>query len=681
MRGEVLFEKMTGISDEFIAEAALVAPAGVAAPGKKPFASLSRALHSGWGVACLFLVLAVASLLAMGAWGRITNPAPAGNPPLARFGFTYTIHNHSETEWDGTVAPGDRLLIQTTVINRGLPFLRKGPYTGYCASARLVLQDQSYMLFGGEMEHTADDGTYTVGMGEEGRGVAEFRIPKDAVPGVYDLVLSYGGTTTVFKGIVTVVAPTEDGFPTDTYPPLGEDHPFSFGYEPMDNPIVTNLSCSLKVWVTNEGEPFSYFGSTAGFIPSATLVHRTTGYSVLGIRTFLNDYRQIVVQAQETGYASPIFLLTTDAPAGDYDLMLSYGGQEQRFENVLTVRITDSTEPLSNEQLIQAAKNLLSLLTPDEADAYHYVSIADSCVVTESTATVSFFLHLGDVRTEQYIKIELSTEGVYRSHTVKSPEYAAFLPLVTNEMVEAAKKELFDKVNGSGQYEELFFTLNSDLELILYYEDFVYSESLGSIAPRNYSVTVCDAPSFSLTAELPEGVALTQSLSETYRMCDTVSLQLSGKDHVGYVGYINGKPALIPRGTRFEFSMPAEDTVITVKEFPVKTAYGMDAEMIATYMVDNGVSTAEILHFYDSRRGYAAVMMNSADISYQKEPWHEFIHNAEFRYADSNRVLIYYARQFYTLQEAVNEGLLDSDSAIILVRKHKELFPENYARS
>ena len=29
MRGEVLFEKMTGISDEFIAEAALVAPVGV----------------------------------------------------------------------------------------------------------------------------------------------------------------------------------------------------------------------------------------------------------------------------------------------------------------------------------------------------------------------------------------------------------------------------------------------------------------------------------------------------------------------------------------------------------------------------------------------------------------------------------------------------------------------------
>ena len=45
MRGEVLFEKMTGISDEFIAEAALVAPVGVAAPRKKPFASLSRALN------------------------------------------------------------------------------------------------------------------------------------------------------------------------------------------------------------------------------------------------------------------------------------------------------------------------------------------------------------------------------------------------------------------------------------------------------------------------------------------------------------------------------------------------------------------------------------------------------------------------------------------------------------
>ena len=55
MKGEILFEKMTGISEEYITEAALV-PALGASPAEKPesrFAALSRALNSGWGVACI----------------------------------------------------------------------------------------------------------------------------------------------------------------------------------------------------------------------------------------------------------------------------------------------------------------------------------------------------------------------------------------------------------------------------------------------------------------------------------------------------------------------------------------------------------------------------------------------------------------------------------------------------
>ena len=673
MKGEVLFEKMTGISDEFIAEAALVAPAGVAAPGKKPFASLPRALNSGWGVACICFIVAIAAVVGMVAWGRMGEAVGPGSDPSVRFAFSYEMTANDGSAWSGTAMPGDIVNVSTTIVNHGKPFKAYD----FFAFAQLVLQEDESVVIAGHYP-VVDTDKHTVESGSTGSRTFHFHIPENATPGVYDLVLSYDGEKQVFGGALTV------GETAETYPPVEDGHPFSFGYEPFGGFAIPGDRISIACQTVNEGAAFTFTGYPDTYAPVAYLIHSETGDMIRGNPAPV-DYEEretITVNAGEiAGKATCLFSIPADAPAGDYDLVLSYGGQEQRFENVLTVRITDSTEPLSNEQLIQAAENLLSLLTPDEADAYHYVSIADSCVVTESTATVRFFLHLGDVRTEQYIKIELSTEGVYRSHTVKSPEYAAFLPLVTNEMVEAAQKELFEKVNGSGQYEELFFTLNSDRELILYYEDFVYSESLGSIAPRNYSVTVCSAPSFSLTVELPEGVALTQSLSETYRMCDTVSLQLSGKDHVGYVGYINGKPALIPRGTRFEFSMPAEDTVITVKEFPVKTAYGMDAEMIATYMVDNGVSTAEILHFYDSRSGYAAVMMNSDDISHQKEPWREFIHNAEFRYADSNRVLIYYARQFYTLQEAVNEGLLDSDSAIILVRKHKELFPENYARS
>jgi hypothetical protein len=495
---------------------------------------------------------------------------------------------------------------------------------------------------------------------------------------VYDLVLSYKGTTQVYKGVLTV----GDATGHTKFPEITTDHPFSFGYEPfLSGTITTGDELTLEAWVVNNGEHFKINGD---FRPQATLCYKgkTVSYTIQGKLVKMGVSSTITyVESGATGRGSYAFDIPEDAPAGEYDLVLSYGNAEQTFENVLTVKISDSTDPLSSDQLIQAAQNLLSLLTPYEADAYGYVIAGNSCVITQKTAAVKFYLHLGDVRTEQSIEITLSTEGVYQSHTVRSPEYAVFLSLVTPEMIADAKTELYDKLDGGGHSSKLFFTMNSDEDLVLYYEDFVYNENLGAMAPRNVSVTVCPAPAFSLTVELPDGVTLSQPLKDSYRMSDNVYIHLSGMADTGYVGYINGKPALVPRSAQIKFTMPAEDTVITVKEFSVPSEYSQYAPLIATYMVDNGVSTAEILHFYESRRGFVAVMMSSDEMNYQKEPWHEFILNAEFRYADSNRVLIYYARQFYTLQEAVDEKILDTDSAIILVRKHKELFPENYARS
>ena len=67
MRGEVFFEKMTGISEEYITEAALV-PAVGAYPAKRPenrFAALSHVLNSGWGVACICFIVAIAAVVGM----------------------------------------------------------------------------------------------------------------------------------------------------------------------------------------------------------------------------------------------------------------------------------------------------------------------------------------------------------------------------------------------------------------------------------------------------------------------------------------------------------------------------------------------------------------------------------------------------------------------------------------
>ena len=330
MRGEVLFEKMTGISDEFIAEAALVAPVGVDAPKKRPFASLSRVLHSGLGVACICLIAVAALLMGTATAGRIATPAPEGTPPMARFGFTYEMKNSDGTPWDGTAMPGDWVCVDTTIINRGLPFIYNGASSGYHPDAYFVLQGNESVSMQCAFMETCDVGTHSVAMGEEGGGWAEITIPTDAVPGVYDLVLSYKGTTQVYKGVLTV------GEATETYPPAEEGHAFSFGYE-LAGDAMTGASYLMNTWITNEGESFTFEGSSMGFAPTAVLIHMETQYRIDGSFGMDDDQGIFTVNTGDMRYVTQEFFIPADAPTGAYALKLSYGGVSESFPEAVIV--------------------------------------------------------------------------------------------------------------------------------------------------------------------------------------------------------------------------------------------------------------------------------------------------------------------------------------------------------
>jgi len=456
---------MSDISDEYIAEAALVSPVQSAGAKRNPFASLSRALNSGLGVACICFVVAIAAVVGMVAWGRMgTGIGPAGNPS-DRFDFSYEIYNPDASLWNGFVRPGDSISVNTTIVNRGNAFSYTGSSSEFCAHARFVLQGDSTQALTGVAAFTDDIGTFKVETGEEGIALWHFVIPEDAAAGVYDLVLSYDGEQETFRGVLYVGVPftatneflifgyepflsnivypgslihlntfvinggdpftfegssvgfvptaalvhEETGFriegeyittkdiqritvntgdrgeigqtfdipgdaPTgvyglelschgksvlipgvltvairtrpDTPPYLEAGHPFSFGYEPIDGVVLNGGWIKLTTWVVNEGEPFTFVGSSYGYVPDARLIHRETGFVIRCSYMQTDDWVEFPVAAGDVGRASDYFQIYDDAPAGEYDLHLSFNDQEQVFENALTVVIRNPDDPI-----------------------------------------------------------------------------------------------------------------------------------------------------------------------------------------------------------------------------------------------------------------------------------------------------------------------------------------------
>ena len=345
---------MTGISDAYIVEAALVAPAGVAAPRKRPFASLSRALNSGWGVACICFIVAIAAVVGMVAWGRMGDMTGPGSDPSVRFTFSYEMTDNNGSAWSGTAMPGDIVNVSTTVVNHGKTFVADD----FFAWAKFVLQEDESVVIKGDYP-LVESTKHPVKNGDQGTISFHFHIPANATPGMYDLVLSYDAEKQVFGGALTV------GEATETYPPVEEGHAFSFGYEPFGGFAIPGDRVSISCWTINDGAAFTYTGYPDKYAPVAYLIHSETGDMIRGNPAPV-DYAErenITVNAGEiAGKATCLFSIPANATTGEYDLELSYGGASQKFEGVLTVAeptveapavLSNITMPVGSEWLYE----------------------------------------------------------------------------------------------------------------------------------------------------------------------------------------------------------------------------------------------------------------------------------------------------------------------------------------
>ena len=377
MRGEILFEKMTNISDEYIAEAALGDAYGNPRREKEenPFI---RFVNSGWGVAMICAIVSLVAVVALAKWGQTEPPVGYAD----RFEFSYEITYDTGKAWDGHPAPGETIHVQTCITNLGEAF---GAY-GFSAHAQFVLQeDRSVRLEG--YYPVIDAAWHTVKQGQQGYLTTHFFIPKDAVCGVYDLVLSYGGVERIFEGAITVgkslLAPDQ----------------FIFSYEITDmdgSPITGSLtrgsSFCINTTIVNQGAPFTHMWSSSNF-RAHPLFMWSSDHSVTIHTDFISndDEGPHVVEAGETSQDSFIFTIPDDAPAGAYDLELSCLGVGQTFEGVLTVSpISPSTEsvlpawtgPYSEEKHITAIETY--------AESYASIDYGTSLPVTSVVFDAGF---------------------------------------------------------------------------------------------------------------------------------------------------------------------------------------------------------------------------------------------------------------------------------------------------
>ena len=324
-----MFEKMTGISEEYITEAALVPSAG-ASPARKPegrFAALSRALNSGWGVACICLLLAIATVVSILHWGlpgASVNPfPPAVDPNAPRYVYSMgSLHSFSHGESvDRPVERGEDIYLTVSVQNNGPAFQIRDSEWAQLSAVCVLQGDDSVTL---EWRYSPRDGgnqPYWVQTGATETLGFVLTIPENATPGVYDLVLSYDGVKQVFGGALTVGDPNAK---------------FSFGYE-LAGDALTGASYLMDTWITNEGEPFTFEGSSMGFAPAAVLIHMETQYRIDGSFGVDDDQGIFTVKTGDVGRVTQEFFIPADAPTGAYALQLSYGGVSKSFPGAVIV--------------------------------------------------------------------------------------------------------------------------------------------------------------------------------------------------------------------------------------------------------------------------------------------------------------------------------------------------------
>ncbi len=347
----------TNISELYIAEAADMPYATAVIPVEKRKNGFVRFINSGWGVAMLCALVAIAVTVGILAAGRAAGPVttlPGAGPTHPTFSFDYELIPDQED-----YLRYDTITITTEVKNLGMPFTVKGSSQEFSAHAWLVPHgsEDVYAAEGrinGLFAYTEDYVVQTIDQGEVGQHSGLITIPESAAEGAYDLVLAYKDEYQVFEKAVKVVRiretpPQEDGVTLHFSPNLskaeyacGETVTIDFSVRGIDpfgsDPYIHN---------TGNVELPSYYTL------SAVLTRRGKGTDdASAIEGKIEpDWEANMLSSNTTWrFYGATFEIPKNALGGSYDLHLRYVStkegddtvKEVLTENVLTVQSTHS---------------------------------------------------------------------------------------------------------------------------------------------------------------------------------------------------------------------------------------------------------------------------------------------------------------------------------------------------
>lgn len=632
---------MTGISDEFIAEAALVAPAGVAAPKKKPFASLSRALNSGWGVACICFFVAIAAVVGMVAWGRMGEAVGPGSDPSVRFAFSYEMTANDGSAWSGTAMPGDIVNVSTTIVNHGKPFKAYD----FFAFAQLVLQEDESVVIAGHYP-VVDTDKHTVESGSTGSRTFHFHIPENATPGVYDLVLSYDGEKQVFGGALTVGDPNAR---------------FSFGYK-LAGDALTGASYLMDTWITNEGEPFTYEGSSTGFAPSATLIHMETQYRIDGSFGMDDDYVAFTVNTGDVGRATQEFFIPDDAPTGAYALQLSYSGVSKSFPGVVIVAVP--TDTALEYPLLEDGHPFSFGYEPFGGFAIPGDRLTVEAWVVNEGAPFSF---VGDPYSYQPAATLFHMDSDY---TIGG------LPPPTG--VEPRPCNILTGQKGESAYT---FPIPADAPTGTYGLKLTYGgaqETFDNVLTVAESTVIDPAVLYNLTMPIGSNW-LYEPLNEAYVDGEEVTVRIKFATDVGTLFFLNGEVIDAVTGDdqlgywEYNFIMPQKDSEIIFQTYDGTVPYG---EMLKAFILSNPyLFTGEEQFYYYGEFGDG--VMVALQLGYGEAIWSTAVGGYTFVTPNTHDMMAFHNGTLYDLQTAYEMGLLTDGDLEVMMATHKEWFPDD----
>ena len=629
---------MTGISDEFIAEAALVAPAGVAAPKKRPFASLSRALNSGWGVACICFIVAIAAVVGMVAWGRMGEAVGPGSDPSVRFAFSYEMTANDGSAWSGTAMPGDIVNVSTTVVNHGKSF----DAYDFFAYAKFVLQEDESVVIEGDYP-LVESTKHPVKNGDQGTIFFHFHIPENATPGVYDLVLSYDGEKQVFGGALTVGDPNAK---------------FSFGYKSTGD-ALTGASYLMNTWITNKGEPFSFEGSSMGFAPAAVLIHMETQYRIDGSFGMDDDHGVFTVNTGDMRYVVQEFFIPADAPTGAYTLELSYGGVSESFPGAVTVTHLVLDYPLleNSHPFSFGYQPFGDIANPGEQ------FIMNAWVINEGEP----FSFMGDPYSFQ------PTATLYHmgsDYTIDS------LPPPTG--VEPRPCNILTGQKGENAYT---FPIPADAPTGTYGLKLTYGgaqETFDNVLTVAESTVIDPAVLYNLTMSIGSDW-LYEPIDEAYVDGEEVTVRIKFATDVGTLFILNGEVIDAVTGDdqlgywEYSFIMPKNDSEIIFHTYDGTAPY---AEMLKAFILSNPYLFAgeEQFYYYGEFGDGVTVALQ---LGYGEAEWSTAVGGYTFVTPNTHDMMAFHNGTLYELQTAYDMGLLTDGDLEVMMATHKEWFPDD----